>query len=72
MATNNVSLNVRVDKDIKEQCSNLYGDLGITLSAAINIFLRKSLQTGGFPFEVTGEKVGAVKEKKTAKEGYSF
>ncbi len=50
MATTNFS--VRLDNDLKKQCEALYGELGINLTTAINVFLRKSLSVGGFPFDV--------------------
>ncbi len=49
-ATTNFS--VRMDIDLKKQCENLYGELGINLTTAINVFLRQSLRVGGFPFDV--------------------
>lgn len=30
----------------------LYGELGVNLTTAINVFLRQSLRAGGFPFDV--------------------
>ena len=50
MASTNFS--VRMDSEIKKQCENLYGELGMNLTTAINVFLRQSLRVGGFPFEV--------------------
>ena len=50
--TNSTSFSVRMDADIKKQCESLYGELGINLTTAINVFLRQSLRVGGFPFEV--------------------
>ena len=50
MATTNFS--VRLDSDLKKQCEAIYGELGINLTTAINVFLRKSLNAGGFPFDV--------------------
>lgn len=50
MASTNFS--VRMDSDIKKQCESLYGELGMSLTTAINVFLRQSLRVGGFPFEV--------------------
>lgn len=41
-----------MDNDIKKQCELLYGELGMTLTTAINVFLRQSLRVGGFPFDV--------------------
>ena len=47
---NTTNFSVRMDSDIKKQCEALYGELGINLTAAINVFLRWSLRVGGFPF----------------------
>lgn len=50
MASTNFS--VCMDSEIKKQCEDLYGELGMDLTTAINVFLRQSLRAGGFPFEV--------------------
>ena len=49
---NTTNFSVRMDSDIKRQCETLYGELGVNLTTAINVFLRQSLRVGGFPFEV--------------------
>ena len=49
MASTNFS--VRMDSELKKQCEALYGELGMNLTTAINVFLRQSLRVGGFPFE---------------------
>lgn len=54
MASTNFS--VRMDSNIKKQCESLYGELGMSLTTAINVFLRQSLRVGGFPFEVRVEQ----------------
>lgn len=54
MATTNFS--VRLDNDLKKKSEAVYGALGINLTTAINVFLRKSLAAGGFPFEVRMEE----------------
>ena len=53
-ATTNFS--VRMNSEFKEQCEALYGELGINLTTAINVFLRQSLRAGGFPFDVRLER----------------
>ena len=50
MATTNFS--VRLDSDLKKRSEAIYGELGINLTTAINVFLRKSLTAGGFHFDV--------------------
>ncbi len=49
---NSTNFSVRMDSDIKKQCEALYGELGMNLTTAINVFLRQSLRVGGFPFDV--------------------
>ena len=49
---NTTNFSVRIDSDIKKQCEAVYGELGINLTTAINVFLRQSLRVGGFPFDV--------------------
>lgn len=49
---NTTNFSVRMDSDLKKQCEALYGELGMNLTTAINVFLRQSLRSGGFPFEV--------------------
>ena len=53
-ATTNFS--VRMDSELKKECEALYSELGMTLTTAINVFLRQSLRSGGFPFEVRLER----------------
>lgn len=50
------TFSVRMDSDIKKQCEAIYGELGINLTTAINVFLRQSLRVGGFPFDVRLEQ----------------
>lgn len=49
------ALNVRVNDELKKQASELFADLGLDMSTAINIFLRKAVQCDGLPFEVRRE-----------------
>ena len=46
------NFSVRLDSDLKKRSEAIYGELGINLTTAINVFLRKSLTAGGFPFDV--------------------
>lgn len=49
MASITAPLNVRVDKADKEQFVSTASELGISPSSAINIFVRKFNECGGFP-----------------------
>ena len=48
MATTN--LNIRTDKDIKEKAERIFAELGLTMTAAVNMFLRTSIREKGIPF----------------------
>lgn len=48
MSTTN--LNVRIDKDIKEQSEKIFNELGLNMSTAINLFLRTTIRERGIPF----------------------
>ena len=50
--SNTTNFSVRMDMDVKKQCEALYGELGMNLTTAINVFLRQSIRVGGFPFNV--------------------
>ena len=52
----------RLTPEVKQEASELYESLGITLSDAINLFLHKSLQEGGLPFEVKVKKAGSEEQ----------
>ena len=56
MAMASTNFSVRMDSNIKKQCESLYGELGMSLTTAINVFLRQSLRVGGLPFEVRVEQ----------------
>ena len=53
MAKNtDTTLTIRTNKEIKEQAQELFIDLGMDLSTAINIFLRVAIDHRGFPFKL--------------------
>lgn len=46
------TLNVRVDDNLKKQASELFADLGLDMSTAVNMFLKQAVMYEGLPFEV--------------------
>lgn len=50
MAT--VPTQVRIDENLKKQSVELFSELGIDMSSAVNMFLRQCIMRGGLPFEV--------------------
>ena len=47
------NLNVRTDHDIKNQAEAVFNELGLTMTSAINLFLRASIREQGIPFPLT-------------------
>ena len=43
---------IRIDEETKKQAGELLAGLGISLSDAVNIFLKQILLRGGIPFDV--------------------
>ena len=43
----------RLDKNLRAESDMLFNSLGMSLNTAINVFLRKAVSIGGFPFDVT-------------------
>ena len=46
-------INVRIDEDVKKSMEETCKELGITMSAAFNIFARKMSREKRIPFEVS-------------------
>lgn len=50
MATTN--LNIRIDKTIKDQAEEIFNELGLNMTTAVNMFLRTAIREHGIPFEL--------------------
>ena len=50
MATTN--LNIRTDKAIKDQAEEIFNELGLNMTTAVNMFLRTAIREHGIPFEL--------------------
>ncbi len=51
-----VSTNISIDADLKAEAQELFADLGMDLSTAVNIFLRQAVRDQSIPFEISREK----------------
>lgn len=50
MAT--VPTQIRIDEELKRQATELFGQLGIDMSSAVNMFLKQAVLCRGLPFKV--------------------
>ena len=53
MAGSTTNISIRMDSDLKAQADALFGELGMNLSTAFNIFVRQSLREGRIPFDIS-------------------
>lgn len=48
----NVNTNIRIDDEVKRKAAEIFADLGIDMTTAVNLFLRQTIRHNGLPFEV--------------------
>ncbi|MCI7239350.1 MAG: type II toxin-antitoxin system RelB/DinJ family antitoxin [Anaerococcus sp.] len=48
-------INLRVDDEVKKNAEGVFDEIGISLSAAINIYLKKVARDRRIPFELTAD-----------------
>ena len=53
MATTNFT--VRMDAELKKQAEELFSELGLSMSAAMTVFLKQAVYEHGIPFEIRRE-----------------
>ena len=60
------NMSIRVDEDVKREAETLFAKLGLTISAATNVFYQQAVRTQGIPFPLTivdaGPQMQARKE----------
>ena len=62
-----VSTSIKIDPQLKKESQALFEKLGITLSTAVNIFLRQSVKEQAIPFrigepELNAETIQAIED----------
>ena len=56
MANLTSAINIQVDSDTKKQATDILNNLGLSMSTAINIFLKQVIKRDGIPFEIVNNK----------------
>lgn len=49
-------VNIRLEPKLKQEAENLFADLGLSMTSAINLFLRQAVREQSIPFRVTRSK----------------
>ena len=56
------NINIRIDPETKAGAECLFSSFGITVTDAVNMFIRQSLMVGGLPFELKQPRYNAETE----------
>ena len=60
MESKTSAINIQIDSNVKKEATLVLTELGLSMSSAINLFLKQVVKKNGIPFEVTN----AVENKK--------
>ncbi|MBE6811410.1 MAG: type II toxin-antitoxin system RelB/DinJ family antitoxin [Clostridia bacterium] len=55
----NVNVTIRMDENLKKQADTLFGELGLNLSTAFNIFVRQAVREQSIPFIIANRQPNA-------------
>jgi len=50
-----INVNIRMDKDIKKNADKLFNELGFSMTTAINAFVRQALRDRAIPFIIKAD-----------------
>jgi len=67
-----INVNVRMDKDLKESADALFNMMGLNMTTAINTFVRQCLREESIPFQIkpyNGYRAKVEMSLRQAKEG---
>lgn len=75
--TKSVNMNIRMDETTKKQAQQLFGEFGLDMTTAINMFLKQSVREQRIPFELkihvpNAETIEAINEVKKMEEDPSI
>ena len=70
MSTTTVPTQIRIDADLKKDANELFKELGMDMSTAVNMFLRQCVLYEGIPFAIkknhfSKELLAAMEESET-------
>lgn len=63
---------IRIDPDVKKQARKVFDDIGISMSAAINTFLKAVVREGTMPFDIKTERPKPHSNSGNAKLNHAF
>ena len=69
MASNVPATTIRIDPEVKREAAAVLDELGLSMSGAMNIFLRAVIREGGLPFDVRLGSAGKADGEGGARDG---
>jgi len=63
-----INVNIRMDKEVKDQADKLFSELGFNLTTAINAFVKQALRERAIPFYIKADS--AALEKNALREAF--
>jgi len=68
------SISIRLDRDVKTNSEYIFSEIGLNMTTAINIFLRRCIMDNGIPFDVglhkpNAETIAAIEEAEAMRRG---
>ena len=66
-STNDVTMTIRTNSEVKKTVAGLFEDLGLDMSSAVNMFLRECIRRDGIPFEVSRKEIPNHKTRRAIK-----
>jgi len=54
------TITVRVDDSVKKQAADIFKEVGMDMSTAINVYLKQVIRSNGIPFPVSADIPNAV------------
>jgi DNA-damage-inducible protein J len=58
-------IQIRISEEEKEYAQQLFSSMGLSMSGAIKLFIRKSIQIDSLPFDISADFSGKKQVKKT-------
>lgn len=56
----NVNVTLRIDEQLKKQADELFSDFGLSLNAAMTMFIKQSVREQRIPFEISRNNAALI------------
>jgi DNA-damage-inducible protein J len=62
------NLNIKIDRELKAEADRLFSEMGMNLTAAVNVFVRQAVLERAIPFKINRgiANTGTIEQRQTA------